>query len=202
MGETMNATLARRARFVVGLMLIGAVGCAKPLQQPPDTGPIKGDYVIGVSDSLLINVWKNPELSLTVPVRNDGKISVPLLDDIQADGLTPMELKEVITTRLEEFITAPDVTVVVLDQTSKSASIIGAVGRSGMVALHRDTRVLDAIATMGGFSTWARKSRVKVLRRTPDGLAEYGFDYDAYIDGDAPGSNFLLKPGDTIVVPD
>jgi polysaccharide export outer membrane protein len=180
------------------------LACATTAPLPPESEnvPATGDYVIGVSDRLSISVWKMPELSLSVPVRDDGKISVPLIDDVQAAGLTPEELKEVITQSLREFVTAPDVTVIVTEMNSKTAAIIGEVVRSGLVPLQRTTRVLDAIALMGGFTPYARSNAVRVLRRTPDGVVEYGFNYDAYVRGKAPGANFLIKPGDTIVVPD
>ncbi len=173
-----------------------------PVPPPAESSP-DDTYVIGVTDSLLINVWKNPELSLTVPVRSDGKISIPLLDDVQAAGLTPEELKEVISESLAEFVSAPDVTVVVMGMNSRTVAVIGGVARSGsVVPLQRDMRVLEAIATLGGFSTWAKRDRVRVLRRRPEGLVEYRFNYGAYLAGKAPDSNFLLEPGDTIVVPD
>ncbi|MGH0034420.1 MAG: polysaccharide biosynthesis/export family protein [Myxococcota bacterium] len=196
-----NETIRRLAPC---LAVLSALSCATDLPLPPasENIPATGDYVIGVSDRLSINVWKMPELSLSVPVRNDGKVSVPLLDDVQAAGLTPEELKEVVSESLREFVTSPDVTVIVTEMNSKTASVIGEVARAGLVPLQRDTRVLDAIALMGGFTPYARSQAVRVLRRTPDGVVEYGFNYDAYVRGKAPGANFLIKPGDTIVVPD
>lgn len=192
-------------RWLIPLLAAAlGVACAKPLPLPPEREniPATGDYVIGVSDRLSISVWKMPELSVSVPVRNDGKISVPLLDDVQAAGLTPVELKQVVTQSLREFVSAPDVTVIVTEMNSKTAAVIGEVNRSGLVPLQRDTRVLDAIALMGGFTPFAQSKAVRVLRRTPEGIVEYGFNYDAYVRGKAPGANFLIKPGDTIVVPD
>lgn len=186
-----------------GLAVIAA-GCANRHVSPPPPDERVGQrttYVIGVTDVLQITVWKNSELSLDVPVRSDGKISVPLLDDVQAEGLTPEELKEVITKSLAEFITAPDVTVIVKQMNSKTISVMGEVAQSGVVPLHRDMRVLDAIAAVGGFSAFADKGDVRVLRRTDQGLVEYQFDYGDYLDGDAPQSNLLLMPGDHIVVP-
>jgi polysaccharide export outer membrane protein len=158
--------------------------------------------VIGIPDSLKIVVWRNPELSVDVPVRSDGKISVPLVDDVQAEGLTAEELKEVLTEALSEYVTAPDVTVIVQQINSHTITVIGAVARSGQISLVRQTRVLEAIAQMGGFNTWARKDRVKILRHSDSGQAEYLFNYSAFAAGKAPGSNILLQPGDTVVVPD
>jgi polysaccharide export outer membrane protein len=200
----MTRTKHHIGRLAAGMLVLATLACASQLPLPPaeENIPATGDYMIGVSDRLTINVWKMPELSITVPVRNDGKISVALLDDVQAAGLTPEELKEVITQSLREYVSAPDVTVIVTEMNSKTAAVIGEVGRSGLVPLQRDTRVLDAIALMGGFTPYARSRAVRVLRRTPDGVVEYGFNYDAYVRGKAPGANFLIKPGDTIVVPD
>ena len=161
----------------------------------------KADYVIGAGDRLTIRVWKNMELSVSVPVRPDGKISVPLLDDVQAEGFTAIELKEVITRDLSEYVTNPDVTVVV-ETISKRIYVLGEVARQGPIFLANDTRVTDAISSAGGFGTFANKDKIKVIRRSENGEVEYRFDYDAYVAGKAPGTNLLLVPGDTIVVPD
>ena len=160
------------------------------------------EYVIGPADSVRIDVWRNSELSITVPVRPDGKISVPLVDDVQASGLTPLELKEVLTQSLREYVENPDVTVIVQEVASPQIFLLGGVARQGAIPLTRNLRVLDALAVSGGFSQFADRSDVRVLRRTANGLVEHRFDYDAYLGGEAPESNFLLQPGDTIVVPD
>jgi polysaccharide export outer membrane protein len=191
----------------LGLMAGAAwLGCAgrslspaptdpKPMERPP--------YVIGVTDVLQIVVWKNEEISVQVPVRPDGKISVPLLDDVQAEGLTPVELKEVLTRELAEFVTAPDVGVIVLEMNSQFVSIVGEVGRNAQIPLSKDLRVLEAIAAVGGFSTFADKGDIRIVRRRADGSeAEFAFDYEAYIKGNAPGTNIVLQNGDTIIVHD
>jgi polysaccharide export outer membrane protein len=160
-------------------------------------------YTIGVTDVLEIVVWKNEELSVRVPVRPDGKISVPLLDDVQAEGLTPVELKEVLTRELAEFVTAPDVAVIVLEMNSQFVSVVGEVARNAQINLTKDLRVLEAIAAVGGFNLFADKSDVRIVRRRPDGSeAEFAFDYEAYIRGKAPGTNIVLQDGDTIIVHD
>ena len=160
-------------------------------------------YTIGVTDVLKIAVWKNPELSVEVPVRPDGMVSVPLINDVQAEGLTPEELKAVIARELSEYVTEPNVTVVVLQMNSRFVSVIGQVGQNTRVPLTRDLRVLEAIASAGGFGPFADKSNIRIVRRISDGTeAEYRFDYDAYIRGRAPGTNIVLQHGDTIVVPD
>jgi polysaccharide export outer membrane protein len=163
----------------------------------------RSGYVVGVQDVLQISVWKNEELSVRVPVRSDGKISVPLVDDVQAEGLQAMEIKEVLTRELSEFITAPDVTVVVLEMNSRYVNVIGAVPRSGQISLVNDLRVLEAIATMGGFALFANTGDIRIVRRQPDGSeVEFRFDYDAYIKGRAPGTNIVLQSGDMIIVPE
>jgi polysaccharide export outer membrane protein len=184
--------------LAIALMTCGLLvsGCARPSAElPPETPPgLRDTYRIGIPDVLRVSVWKNPELSVEVPVRSDGKISVPLLDDVQAEGLTPTELKEVISERLSEYITAPDVTVIVVQPNSSVATVMGAVFRSGTVSLNRETRVIDAIAAMGGFNTWAKQSDVRVLRPTDDGgVVSYRFNYGAYVAGKAPDSNILLR---------
>jgi polysaccharide export outer membrane protein len=161
------------------------------------------DYQIGVTDVLLISVWRNPELTVEVPVRADGMISVPLIDDVPAEGLTPAELKEVITRELAEFVAAPDVTVILKQMNSRFVSVIGEVAQTTRVPLTRDLRVLEAIAQVGGFTPFADRGDIRVVRRQADGSeVEYRFDYDAYIKGSAPGTNLVLRPGDTIIVPD
>jgi polysaccharide export outer membrane protein len=183
---------------------LAVVGCARPgAEHPPEVAPgLRDEYVIGIPDLLRVVVWKNQELSVDVPVRSDGKISVPLLDDVQAEGLTPVELKEVISERLAEYITAPDVTVIVLQPNSRVATVMGAVLRSGTVPIQKETRVMDAIAAAGGFSTWAKQSDVRVLRSSGGEVVSYRFNYGAYVSGKAPESNIVLQPGDTVVVPD
>jgi polysaccharide export outer membrane protein len=163
----------------------------------------RADYVIGPSDLLRIRVWKNPELSVEAPVRPDGKISVPLADDVQAAGLTASELKEVLTQALEEYVAAPDVTVIVREVRSKNVHVVGEVTRPQVVSLTIDLRALEAIAIAGGFTPFADKSDVRVLRPNPDGtVVEYRFNYNAFLRGKQPEGNLRLQPGDTVVVPD
>ncbi|MEM7413195.1 MAG: polysaccharide biosynthesis/export family protein [Myxococcota bacterium] len=187
-------------------MTVVAMGCFGRALSPPPPDPTPTDrapYTIGVTDVLRISVWKNPEITVDVPVRADGMVSLALIDDVQAEGLTPQELKEVITRELSEFITNPDVTIIVLQMNSRFVSVLGEVRQETRVPLTRDLRVLEVIALAGGFDTFADKSDVRIVRRGDDGSeAEYRFNYSAYIRGRAPGTNIVLLPGDTIIVPD
>ena len=191
-------------RLVLAAMAALVAGCATPgAPPPPETEPgTREEYVIGIPDVLRISVWRNPDLSVEVPVRRDGKISVPLVDDVQAEGLTPEELKEVLTAALAEYVTAPDVTVIVQETNSHTVTVVGGVARSGQIALTRQMRVVEAIANMGGFNAWAKRDRIKIFRDTEQGTVEYVFNYGAFSAGKAPDSNLLLRPGDTIVVPE
>lgn len=202
-----HALKSRLAMLGLGLALVGGgvpVACAsRAVPPPPEPDPMNlAQYVIGPADSVRVDVWKNSELSVTVPVRPDGKISIPLVDDVQASGLTPLELKEVLTQALREYVENPDVTVIVQTVASPQIFLLGGVARQGAISLTRNLRVLDALAEAGGFTQFADRGDVRVVRRTANGLVEHRFDYDAYLDGEAPESNFLLQPGDTIVVPD
>jgi polysaccharide export outer membrane protein len=157
--------------------------------------------VIGAPDLLRVTVWKHPDLSTETLVRRDGKISVPLLSDVQAAGLTPEQLRDVIRKKLADFVARPDVTVTVVSPESHAVMVVGAVVNSGSVPIARDMSVLEAIAAAGGFNAWANKSDVRVIRRNGEERIAYRFDYRAYLEG-APDSDILLKPGDVVVVPE
>jgi polysaccharide export outer membrane protein len=199
--------LGRSAVLGLGLALCApwlACGGRSVSPSPESPKPMeRATYVIGVTDVLLISVWKNEELSVRVPVRPDGKISVPLLDDVQAEGLTPVELKEVLTREFSEYVSAPDVAVIVAEMNSQFVSVVGEVARNTQIQLTKDLRVLEAIAAVGGFNTFADKSDIRIVRRRPDGTeVEFAFDYKAYVKGKAPGTNIVLEDGDTIIVHD
>jgi len=197
--------VAARAAIATGALLF-VLACAgrAPSPPPPElSGDEREAYAIGVTDVLLISVWRNPELTVEVPVRTDGMISVPLIDDVPAEGLTPQELKEVITREMAEFVAAPDVTVIIRQMNSRYVSVIGEVAVTTRVPLTRNLRVLEVIAQVGGFTPFADRDDIRIVRRQSDGTEiEYRFDYDAYIKGSAPGTNIVLQPGDTIIVTD
>ena len=201
MMKRMTTSIRRIALVGLAAAVTGCAGPGAPLPPEPAAGT-RDPYVIGIPDVLKIVVWRNEELSVEVPVRRDGMISVPLVDDIQAEGLTPHELKEVLTETLAQYVTAPDVTVIVQQTNSHTVTIVGGVQRSGQIALTRQMRVLEAIASMGGFNAWAKKDRIKIIRKGESETVEYVFSFGAYAAGKAPDSNLLLRPGDTIVVPE
>ncbi|MEM1189022.1 MAG: polysaccharide biosynthesis/export family protein [Pseudomonadota bacterium] len=168
---------------------------------PPER--MQGDYRIGVPDLLYIRVWEQDDLSGEVLVRRDGKVSVPLIGDVVAEGLTPEALAAVVGKELAQFVNEPRVDVAVVEMRSQVVSVIGGgVQRSGVVELRHNMRVIDAIAEMGGLTPFARKREIRVLRNTADGEQSYLFDYVAFMRGEAPAANFPLAAGDTIVVPE
>ena len=186
------------------VVAVCALACTHIEPPPPEAGPMdRAEYVIGAADVLRVQVWKQPELSTDVPVRPDGKITVPLANDVQAAGLTTNEVRDVIAKALSDYIAAPEVSVMVREVRSKTVQVVGVVVRSASVPLVIDMRALDAIALAGGFSPYADKSDVRILRPNPDGsVTEYRFDYSAFLRGKHPESNMRLQSGDTIVVPD
>jgi polysaccharide biosynthesis/export protein len=159
-------------------------------------------YVIGANDVLAINVWKEPDISRSVPVRSDGKISLPLVGELQAGGQTPRQLEQEITKRLQSYISEPEVTVIVTASNSQKVNIMGMVSRPGAYLLTRSTTVLDAIAMAGGFKDFAKQKSIYVLRQAPDGTQKrIPFNYKEVIKGKNPDQNIPLQTGDTLVVP-
>jgi len=159
-------------------------------------------YVIGENDLLEIDVWKEKEISRTIPVRPDGKISLPLVGEIQASGLTPMQLQDDLTRRLKAFIENPEVTVIVGDPRSHQFNVVGEVSRPGSYQLTEAMTVLDAIAQSGGFKDFAKETKIYVLRPMAGGIrVRIPFNYKQVIKGRDLQENVTLKPGDTIVVP-
>src|SRR4051794_29086242 len=159
-------------------------------------------YAIGLGDVLEISVWKNPELSATVPVRPDGRISVPLLGDVQAAGLTPLALKAALTDGYKEYVTAPGVSVVVKEIHSRKIYVTGEVAHPGTFDLEPRGKLMQALALAGGLTPYA-KGRVVVLRDGHDGRQEKRMEValKSIINGKKPEDNVLLQPGDTLVVP-
>jgi polysaccharide biosynthesis/export protein len=159
-------------------------------------------YVIGANDVLAISVWKEPDISRSVPVRSDGKISLPLVGELQASGQTPRQLEQEIAKRLQSYISEPEVTVIVTDSKSQKVNILGMVVKPGAYLLTSSTTVLDAIAMAGGFKDFAKQKSIYVLRQAPDGTQKrIPFNYKEVIKGKNPEQNIRLQTGDTVVVP-
>jgi polysaccharide export outer membrane protein len=158
------------------------------------------EYQIGPEDVLDISVWKNPELSRKVPVRPDGKISLPLVNDIQAAGLTPSELRQQLATRLAEFVPTPEVAVVVQEVQSLKVSVVGAVKTPGRFMLRSSATVLECIALAQGLTEFANREKIVVLRQVGNTTQRIPFNYRKVADG-SEQDNFVIKAGDIIVVP-
>jgi polysaccharide biosynthesis/export protein len=163
------------------------------------------EYAIGPEDVLDIAVWNNTEISRTVPVRPDGRISLPLLNDIQAAGLTPLQLKDVLVTALGTYIPQPNVSVIVREIHSFKVTVIGEVKTPGRYELRSRTTVLDVLAMAGGLGQYASRNRITVLRREGGKPLELAYDYDkvASRTGGKPAAqdNFCVQAGDIILVP-
>jgi polysaccharide biosynthesis/export protein len=168
------------------------------LPAPPSEAP--PDYVIGADDTLHVAVWKEPDLTVTLPVRPDGKISMPLLDDVQAVGLTPMQLAESVKEKLKKYIADPRVTVVVTAMNSRRIFVTGEVNHPGAMALLPNMTVLQAIAA-AGFTQFANPKGIYLLRTGNGRQQKIPFNYKDVVKGKHPDENIPLKPGDTIVVP-
>lgn len=159
-------------------------------------------YVIGPGDLLAIHVWHEADISGKVPVRTDGKISIPLVGQIQASGLTTETLQAQIAWKLREYIKNPEVTVVVEEMNSRQFNVMGEVQHPGSFPLIRPTRVIDALAQAGGFRDFARTTKIYILRQSPQGATvTFPFNYKSVSKGKDVEQNIELRPGDTVVVP-
>jgi polysaccharide biosynthesis/export protein len=165
-----------------------------PAAQPPT------DYIIGADDTLHISVWKEPDISATLPVRSDGKISLPLLNDVSAAGLTPMQLAASITEKLKKYIADPRVTVVVTAMNSRRIFVTGEVTHSGAIPLLPNMTMLQALSS-AGFTQFANLKRIYLLRNENGQQVKLPFNYKEVVKGEHPEQNIKLQPGDTIVVP-
>ena len=184
-------------------LVLPALACASNDGPSPIDPAVSAEtpYVIGIPDLLLVTVWKYPDLSIEAPVRRDGKISVPLIEDVQAAGLTPEQLADDVAKELTHFVTRPDVTVIVVSPDSQTVTVMGGVQQSGAVPIHGSMGVAQAIGAAGGFTAWANKRDVRVIRIVDGQRVSYKFNYNAYLRG-KDGSDILLEPGDVIMVPE
>jgi polysaccharide biosynthesis/export protein len=158
-------------------------------------------YVIGPEDVLYIHVWKEDALSRTIPVRMDGNISLPLIHEIKAAGLTPLQLEAAITERLKGFYENPTVSVTVMETNSFKVYVSGEVRTPGVYRLRSETTILQIIPMAGGFTDWAKQRKILVIRKENGKETRITVDYKKAMKGDDPSSNVVLKPGDTIIVP-
>lgn len=158
-------------------------------------------YLIGATDVLNIFVWKEADLTRDVTVLPDGKITFPLIGEMQAEGRTVTELKKAISDKLKDYVTAPEVTVVVTQINSRRIYTIGKVRQPGPFPLAPNMTVLQALSTARGFAEWADEKNILVIRREGDKEIQHRFNYKEYVSGKNMEQNILLKPNDTIVVP-
>jgi len=194
-------------RTLVGLCVALVVVGSPPLRAQerdkvaPQSAPAapSGSYTIGPEDLLYIGVWKNEALSRQVPVRPDGMISIPLLNDVRAAGLTPMQLREILVRRLSDYMPNPEVSVIVQEVHSPKVSVLGEVAHPGRYDLKGRTTVLDLLALAGGLTQFASRSRIVILRNEGAHANRIRFDYDKAMQDGAQG-NFELRPGDILLV--
>jgi polysaccharide export outer membrane protein len=158
-------------------------------------------YRIGPEDTLQISVWKNEAMSRTVPVRPDGMVSLPLVNDVEAAGLTPMELRDLLTKKLAEYIPNPEVSVILTDVKAFKVSVIGEVAKPARYELKAWTTVLDVLALAGGFTQFAARTRIVILRPNGKTVTRIPFNYNKVIAASSEQENFYLQPGDIVLVP-
>ena len=168
----------------------------KPAQAP---AAVNDEYRVGPGDKLRIEVYKDQQLSQSVQVRPDGKITLPLIGDLEATGHTPMELRDTIATALKDYINNPTVTVIVVEALASQVYVMGEVTHPGTMQLHGPTTILQALAMAGGFKEFANTTDVKVLRPNRGNIDTLRFNYKDVINGDA--KPFYLRSGDTVIVP-
>jgi polysaccharide biosynthesis/export protein len=177
---------------------------AVPADNPPKSVPgVRPDsYVIGAEDVITVYVWKEPDMSKTIPVRPDGMISLPLIGEVKAAGYTPVQLQDMLADTMKKYVSEPQVTVVVEKIGSLNFNIVGEVNHPGYFPLTRRMTVLDAIAMAGGFKDFAKTKKVYILRTAANGTEErLPFNYKEVIKGQNMQQNIELQPRDTIVVP-
>lgn len=206
----MKATKAFVLALMLGSLRMGAQPLPDPKSKEADTSasssaaistpPLSQTYQIGIEDVLRVSVWREPELTVSVPVRTDGKISLPLLNDVQAVGLTPTELSLSITQGLKRYLDDPRVTVIVSQMRAHKVYMLGEVSHHGPLALTPDMTVMQALAT-SGLSPFANTKKIYVLRLVNGAQQKFRVNYKQMVKGKAVEQNIVLKPDDTIVVP-
>ncbi|RJX36284.1 MAG: polysaccharide export protein [Desulfurivibrio sp.] len=174
-----------------------------PLAVQADQGAEEAekDYLIGVGDVLEVQVWQEPDLSRTVTVRLDGKISLPLAGDVQAAGRTTGALDQFLEEKIADLVTEPAVSVMLVENRSRRYYVVGQVGQPGEFPIEFPLTILQAIARSGGFQEWAKREEIKIIRRQGGKEEFLSFDYDGFTKGKNLEQNVLIVPGDTIIVP-
>ena len=180
---------------------VKVVSGAEPPAPLPAGAPLPADYVIGAEDILTIIFWREKELSSEVVVRPDGRISIPVLQDIDAAGLTPEQLRDTVTKTAERFVEDPNVTVVVKEINSRRVFITGQVARPGPYNLTSPMTVVQLIAFAGGLLEYADEKKVVIMRTENSAPVSYRFNYKEVTEGKNLKQNIQLKPGDTVIVP-
>jgi len=179
-----------------------AQGGKEALSQKQAQGEVVADssqYIIGPEDILYVHVWKEDTLSRTVPVRIDGKISLPLVDEVAAAGLTPLQLKENLIKRFRDFVDIPNVSVIVMEANSFKVFVSGQVRTPGVLRLRSETSILQVIPMVGGFTEWANEKKILVIRKEGGQEKRIIINHKRIVDGKDP--NFIVRSGDTIIVP-
>ena len=202
--------MPRLPALLVGSLLVLSNGTAARPQQdadPPKSSPKTtsaspdAEYKIGPQDVLRIDVWKEPEISRITPVRPDGRVTLPLLNDVQAAGLTPMQLAAAIAEGLKKYVTNPQVTVGVTEINSRRVYVTGEVTKPGAFPLQSGMTILQALTNSGGFTQFAKTKGIYVLRTENGKQVKHPFNYKDVVSGKHPELNIVLEPGDVIVVP-
>jgi polysaccharide export outer membrane protein len=206
----------RKQTIVSALFLVFVAGAWAQTQnanlKAPDNAPpaaaadtkapeVSPGYIVGESDVIRVNVWKEPEVSQTVVVRTDGSISLPLINEVKVAGMTPMQIQVLVAEKLKSFLNSPQVTVTVTEIHSKKAFITGEVARPGGYSLNTETTVLQLIAQAGGFTVFAKRDGIVVLRIEDGKAVRLHFKYKEVVHGKNTEQNIALHPGDTVVVP-
>jgi polysaccharide export outer membrane protein len=186
---------------LVTALLVCASVCAVSRADEPAAVADLPEYRIGIEDVLDVAVWNVAELQKTVPVRPDGKISLPLVNDVVAAGLTPMELRDLLTKKIATYVQHPDVSVVVREIRSLKVSVIGQVRAPGRYDMKGPATVLDALALAGGFTEFAARRKITILRSAGSMVEHLRFDYDAAVSRGSVKNNLPVRPGDIVVVP-
>lgn len=221
-GDLMRETRLLRVLFLLPIFAINMHGQSESVKSRPanplvsdkarnvntvtddlSVRPATGDpnYIIGPDDELNVVIWREPEISRTVPVRPDGKISLALINDVQASGQTPVQLGLDITSRLKKFIADPQVTVVVTRVNSRRIFLVGEVTRAGAYSLLPNMTVLEAISSAGGCTPFAKQTKIYILRKEDGKELRIPFNYKAVLSRQKAEQDIALKAGDTIVVP-